>query len=154
VVKIVNSGGALLVLLPTTSLKGVRPALDRTVHETFAFTYHLHRTFFFFPFVFVISNLAVLSTQVEVGDPTGAGVEVVTGAGVEVVTGAGVGAGVEVVTGAGVGAGVEVVTGAGVGTGVGAGVGTGVGVVLSSTQSLGIEYVVESDTVLLAAVPE
>jgi hypothetical protein len=137
-------------MFPTTSLKVVRPALDRTVHEPFAFTYHLQRTFFFFPFFFVISNLAVLSTQVEVGDPTGAGVEVVTGAGVgagvEVVTGAGVGAGVEVVTGAGVGAGVEVVTGAGVGTGV--------GVVLSSTQSLGIEYVVESDMVLLAAVPE
>jgi hypothetical protein len=33
----------------------------------------------------------VLSTQVEVGGPTGAGVGVVTGAGVEVVTGAGVG---------------------------------------------------------------
>ena len=63
-------------MLPTTSLKVVRPALDRTVHEPFAFTYHLHRTFFFFPFTFVISNLAVLSTQVEVGDPTGAGVGV------------------------------------------------------------------------------
>jgi hypothetical protein len=74
VVKIVNSGA--LLMFPITSLKVVRPALDRTVHEPFAFTYHLQRTFFFVPFAFVISNLVVLSTQVEVGDPTGAAVGV------------------------------------------------------------------------------